>query len=109
MSANDNFANRISLGGLPVSTTGSNIGDTGEVDEPGQSGPINSAWWSWTAPSTGTVTFDTQGSNFDTWLSLFNGFDLANLSLVAADDDGGEGLTSLLTRSVTAGETYQIA
>jgi hypothetical protein len=109
MSANDNFANRIFLGGLPVSTTGSNIGDTGEVDEPGQSGPINSAWWSWTAPSTGTVTFDTQGSNFDTWLSLFNGFDLTNLSLVAADDDGGEGLTSLLTRSVTAGETYQIA
>jgi len=109
MSANDNFANRVFLGGLPVSTTGSNIGDTEEVGEPGQSGPINSAWWSWTAPSTGTVTFDTQGSNFDTYLSLFSGFDLTNLSLVAADDDSGEGLSSLLTRSVTAGETYQIA
>jgi len=109
MSANDNFANRVFLGGLPVNTTGSNIGDTEEVGEPGQSGPINSAWWSWTAPSTGTVTFDTQGSNFDTYLSLFSGFDLTNLSLVAADDDSGEGLSSLLTRNVTAGETYQIA
>src|SRR6476661_1779118 len=109
MSVNDNFADRIYLGGLPVTTTGSNIGDTGESDEPAQSYAINSAWWSWTAPSTGTVTFDTQGSNFDTYLSLFTGFDLANLSLVAADDDGGEGYTSLLTQTVTAGETYQIA
>jgi len=41
MSANDNFANRIFLNGLPVSTTGSNIGDPGEVDEPAQSGQIN--------------------------------------------------------------------
>jgi hypothetical protein len=109
MSENDNFDSRSFLYGLPVSTTGSNIGDTGEVDEPGQSGVINSAWWSWTAPSTGTVSFDTEGSNFDTYLSLFTGYDLSNLSLVAADDDGGEGLTSLLTQNVTAGETYQIA
>jgi len=109
MSVNDNFANRSFLSGLPVSTTGSNIGNTGEVNEPAQSGPINSAWWYWRAPSTGTVTFDTQGSNFDTYLSLFTGNDLPNLSLVAADDDSGEGLTSLLTRNVTAGEIYQIA
>jgi len=109
MSGNDNFANRVFFTGLPLFTNGSNIGNTQEVGEPTQSGVINSAWWSWRAPSTGTVTFDTQGSNFDTYLSLFTGNDLPNLTLVAADDDSGQGLSSLLTRSVTAGEIYQIA
>jgi len=109
MSVNNNFANRIFLDGLPVSTTGSNIGDTGEVGEPAQSGPINSTWWSWTAPSTGTVTFDTIGSNLDTYLSVFTGSAVNSLSLIGADDDAGGGLTSRLTRNVTAGTTYQIA
>src|SRR4028118_1895608 len=104
MSVNNNFANRIGLGGLPLSTTGSNIGDTGEVGEPAQSGVINSTWWTWLAPSTGTVTFDTIGSNFDTYLSLFTGPPVVNsLSLIAADDDGGGGVASKLTRNVTAG------
>jgi len=108
--ANDNFGNRIFLGGLPVSTTGSNIGTTGEVGEPIQSGVTNSAWWSWTAPSTGTVTFDTIGSNFDTWLSAYTGSPVNNLSLIGFDDDGGGvNNTSKLTRNVTAGTTYQIA
>jgi len=51
-----------------VSRTGSNIGDTGEAQEPAQSGPINSAWWSGTAPTSGIVNFDTIGSDFDTYL-----------------------------------------
>jgi subtilisin family serine protease len=106
---NDNFANRIGLSGLPVSTTGSNIGATGEVGEPTQNGATNSAWWSWTAPSTGTVSFDTIGSNFDTYLSVFTGSAVNSLSLIGFDDDGGGNRTSKLTRSVTAGTTYQIA
>jgi len=109
MSVNNNFANRIFLGGLPVSTTGSNIGDTGEVGEPPQSGVINSAWWSWTAPSTGTVSFDTIGSNFDTYLSLFSGSAVNMLTPIAADDDGAGYPWSRITRNVTAGTTYQIA
>ena len=67
-SVNDTFANRIFRGGLPVSTTGSNIGDTGEAQEPAQSGQINSAWWSGTVPSSGIVNFDTRGSDFHTYL-----------------------------------------
>jgi subtilisin family serine protease len=86
---NDNFANRIFLGGLPVSTIGSNIGATEEPQEPAQSGPINSVWWSWTAPNTETVNINTIGSNFDTYLSVFTGSDLPNLTLVGADDDAG--------------------
>jgi len=56
-----------------MSTTGSNIGDTGLAQEAAQSGQINSAWWSWTAPSSGIVNFDTIGSDFDTYLSLRKG------------------------------------
>jgi subtilisin family serine protease len=107
--ANDNFANRIFLGGLPVSTTGSNIGATAEPQEPSQSGPINSVWWTWTAPSSGTVNFDTRGSNFDTYLSIFSGSALPNLTLLGANDDGGGNLTSLVSLDTIAGQTYQIA
>ncbi|MEG5042581.1 MULTISPECIES: S8 family peptidase, partial [unclassified Microcoleus] len=107
---NDNFANRILLSGVPVSTTGSNIGATGEEGEPSQNGITNSAWWSWTAPSTGTFTIDTKNSNFDTWLSVYTGSAVNNLTLIGYDDDGGgSGNTSLLSLDATAGTTYQIA
>ena len=106
---NDNFANRIVLSGVPVSTSGSNIGATGEVDEPSQSETTESVWWSWTAPSSGTFVVDTKGSNFDTYLSIFNGSALNNLSLIGSDDDGGENTTSLISLNATAGTTYQIA
>jgi subtilisin family serine protease len=106
---NDNFADRILLAGLPVGTTGSNIGATQEVGEPGQSGPINSVWWTWTAPTNETVNINTIGSNFDTYLSVFTGDDLPNLTLVGQNDDGGGKLASLVSLNTTAGQTYQIA
>jgi subtilisin family serine protease len=107
--SNDNFANRILLAGLPVGTTGSNIGATAEAQEPYQSGPINSVWWTWTAPTTETVNINTIGSNFDTYLSVFTGDDLPNLTLVGQNDDGGGKLASLVSLNTTAGQTYQIA
>ncbi|MEG4535116.1 pre-peptidase C-terminal domain-containing protein, partial [Microcoleus sp. D2_18a_D3] len=105
----DNFANRILLSGAPVSTTGSNIGSTGEVGEPTQSPVINSEWWSWTAPGTGTFTIDTNNSNFDTYLSVFTGSAVDNLTLIDSDDDDGEGTSSLINLNAIAGTTYQIA
>ncbi|MEK0188204.1 S8 family serine peptidase, partial [Microcoleus anatoxicus] len=107
--ANDNFANRILLSGAPVSTTGSNIGATGEVGEPIQNGTTNSVWWSWTAPSSNTFVVDTKGSNFDSYLSIFTGAAVNNLSLISFDDDGGGSNTSLISLNATAGTTYQIA
>src|SRR5919199_1367442 len=106
---NDNFGDRIVLSGLPVSTTGSNIGATEEPQEPAQSWPINSVWWSWTAPTTETVNINTRGSDFDTYLSVFTGSALPNLTLIGANDDGGGNLTSLVSLNATAGTTYQIA
>jgi hypothetical protein len=107
--ANDNFANRIALTGSTANATGSNRGATGEVGEPAQSGVTNSVWWTWTAPTTGIYTFDTRGSGFDTYLSLFTGSDFSSLALVAADDDAGGNFASLISLNAIAGETYQIA
>jgi hypothetical protein len=66
-------------------------------------------WWTWTAPITGNYTFDTIGSGYDTYLSVFTGFDVSSLTLVAADDDGAGYPASLINLNATAGETYQIA
>ena len=68
---NDLFADRIDLGSVSSFTdVGSNVGYIDERFELAQSGPINSAWWTWTAPTDGIVTVDTFGSNYDTFLTL---------------------------------------
>jgi hypothetical protein len=109
---NDNFANSIHLSGTTVSTTGSNVGFTGETGEPnhaGVSNPLNSAWWSWTAPSSGQVTLNTFGSNFDTTLGVYTGSAVNNLTALASNDDSGGTVQSQVTFNATAGTTYQIA
>jgi hypothetical protein len=106
---NDDFADRVDLGSASsISDTGGNVAYTSETDEPAQSGLINSAWWSWTAPSTGVLTVDTFGSDFDTYLTLASGPAVNALSVVAQNDDSG-GLQSRLREIVTAGTQYQIA
>src|SRR3954463_14341504 len=42
---------------MPTSDPGSNVGATGEFGEPDNaavSSPIQSVWWNWVAPATGT-------------------------------------------------------
>jgi Ca2+-binding RTX toxin-like protein len=112
MAVNDNFVNRTLLSGLAPNGLGSNIGATPEVGEPFQSGITNSVWWSWTAPNDGTFTIDTKNSDFDTFLSVFTGSAVNNLTLRAYNDDETPvtyPYTSLLTLNATAGTTYQIA
>ena len=105
----DNFANRILLSGAAVSRTGSNIGATEEIGEPSQHGDINSDWWSWTAPYNGTFTIDTKNSILDTFLSVFRGSTLNNLTRIVENDDWVDSSGSLVSLNVTAGTTYQIA
>lgn len=108
--ANHHFSNRIVLSGNSVNATGNNLGagkDVGEPDHAGQTGG-NSLWWSWTAPSAGTLTIDTFGSGFDTLLAVYTGTDIASLSPVASNDDFN-GSTSRVSFIAIAGTTYQIA
>jgi subtilisin-like proprotein convertase family protein len=109
-SGNDTFANRINLGSVSSATVGgSNVGYTGETGEPAQSGAVNSAWWSWTAPSAGTLTVNTNGSSFDTYLILATGSSVGALTKLTEDDDAGDGSCSLITWPVASGTQYQIA
>ena len=106
---NDNFADAIAIG--TGTYTGSNIGATAEVGEPpsaGTSAPINSVWWSWMADQSGTVEFNTFGSELDTLLAVYSGSSLTDLQLLAANDDT-DGLQSQVLVDAVAGTTYYIA
>ena len=111
---NDDFASRAVFVNCPnAHVRAHSAGATREPGEPLHAGGTGSAslWWSWTAPASTVVTFSTAGSGYDTQLALYTGSSLATLVPVAAnDDDTAHGkTTSLLTLSVTAGTTYQIA
>ena len=68
------------------------------------------AWFSYTAPSTGTVTFDTQGSSFDTILSVHSGCPGDVASMIACNDDNNYPAQtwSRIHTQVAQGATYLI-
>ncbi len=109
---NDVFSTRAPLTGTAVTTTGTTINSTKEFGEPahGAQAGGKSVWWTWTAPISGLVFVSTEGSDFDTVLGVYRGTLVSNLTLVATNDDQGDGIsTSLVTFSATAGTVYQIA
>ena len=109
---NDNFASAQLLPGCSGSVTGTNVGATREAGEPNHfpsfATPGNrSVWYQWQAPSSGNVTFQTTGSNFDTVMAVYTGNTFS--PAIANDDDGSTNHTSLITFNATAGTTYRIA
>ena len=107
---NDSFANRTNLGAAAsASVSGTNVGYTAETGEVSQSGVVNSAWWTWTAPSAGKVTVDTNSSSFDTYLTLATGTAVGSLTKLAQNDDGGTNLASLIAWPVAKDTQYQIS
>ena len=110
--ANDAFVNASTLTGTNGSASGSTVGATEEPGEPDHAGNPGGAsiWFSWQAPMNGTFSFDTVGSGFDTLLGVYTGSSVANLTLVAGDDDiGGGSFQSAVQFAASAGTTYQIA
>jgi hypothetical protein len=108
--ANDFFTNRIALTGASVSLMATNTAATREPGEPNHADKIGGAsvWWTWTAPTNGTVTLGTGGSDFDTLLAVYTGNAISNLIPVASNDDY-TGLQSRLTFIAAAGGAYQFA
>jgi hypothetical protein len=106
----NSFANRTALSGSSVTVSGTNVNATKEAGEPNHVGNIGgkSVWWTWTAPTSGSVTINTAGSNFDTLLSVYTGSAVSSLTLVASNDDVAGTQTSLVTFNAVAGVTYQI-
>lgn len=79
---------------------------------------MRSVWYSWQAPSSGSVTITTTGSRFDTVLGVYTGSSVGSLSPVTQldgsvgkddDDDGGVVKTSTVTFNASAGTIYKIA
>lgn len=109
--ANDNFAGAQVLSGAAGSASGSNVGATKETGEPNHAGNAGGAsiWYRWTAPLSGTATFDTSGSSFDTLLAIYTGSAVNALTTIASNDNDGPNLTSKASFSAVAGTTYQVA
>jgi thiol-disulfide isomerase/thioredoxin len=111
--ANNMFANRVVITGTNIVVTGSNVGATKEPSEPNPAGNSGGAsiWWSWRAPSTGSVAISTSGSSFDTILGVYVGSSVAALTGVASNDDednGGGIYTSKVVFNTVSNQTYQI-
>jgi hypothetical protein len=107
----DYFSNRISIDPLLGPVAGNNQNATFESGEPLHDGKPGgkSIWYTWHASFTGIISLTTEGSDFDTLLAVYTGTNVAHLTPVAADDDSGGFLTSLVTFNVTQGNDYQIA
>jgi len=79
-----------------------------ESCESGNVGVSNSVWYSFTPCTSGTISLDTIGSNYDTVLSVFTGVCTGSVQ-VACDDDAGGDLTSRLVNvPVSRGTSYMI-
>lgn len=111
--ANDHFANAIAVSGSSATVNGSTSFATLEVDEPPHNGRLAagaSVWWRWTAPASGLVSIDTQGSAVDTLLAVYSGSVLESLVPLAANNNVAAGSTwSQVQLQVQAGVTYRIA
>jgi hypothetical protein len=112
--AYDAFGSPSTMTGASGTTTLSSRCAGKQSGEPSHSPDANpggaSIWTSWTAPATGTVTFSTAGSGFDTELAAYTGTSVGALTAVAKNDDASSTVrTSSITFNATAGTTYRIA
>lgn len=64
-------------------------------------------FYTWTASINGIATIDTEGSDFDTRLTVYEGVD-SSAVIVGTNDDGGTGTLSSLDFAATMGTTYLI-
>ena len=109
--SNDAFVNATVISGPSGTITGNNTGATKEPGEPDIAGNPGgkSIWYVWKPEATGPVTFTTFGSSFNTLLGVFTGTAVADLTVVASNDDYGDGVTSSVTFLANSGTTYHIA
>lgn len=114
--ANDNFANARTVTVTSMSEVGiggSNIGATKEVGEPDHNenpAHTTSVWFKFTAPVSGPITVDTEGSPSieDPVLAIYTGSAVSALTYVASDDDSGTGLMATVTFNMVAGTQYKV-
>jgi hypothetical protein len=114
---NDYFAGATPFTNVPFSDLIDTTGATEEADDPQLNvacdGNLlnkgdNTVWYKYTPGSNINVSIDTLGSNYDTYIAVWTGTALTNLSFVACDDDTYNNLQSQLSLSAQAGTPYYI-
>ena len=118
---NDDFANATVLtgvGGLVTAINGRALLEAGEPLHAGNLGG-HSIWYTWRAPSDGSLSLTTQGSTtgtstngalLDTLLDVYVGTNLTNLIVVDSNDDASLGSKySALTVNVISNQSYYVA
>ena len=107
---NDRFGDSILLNQSSGVTEGNNSDASFEAGEPQHAGNLGgrSVWWHFTAPSSGEIEIDTEGSSFDTLLAVYTGGAVDDLASVAYNDDS-IGLQSRVNFNVDGGVSYRIA
>ncbi|MBV9956787.1 MAG: VCBS repeat-containing protein [Acidobacteria bacterium] len=111
--ANDNFANAQALSGASGSVSGTNVEATSEPNEPNivSGGTMNSVWYKFTAPSTGSLNIDTNGAgtiSSDAPIAVFTGAAVDSLSKLTENGSYVPFGYSRMTFGVTSGTTYYI-
>lgn len=108
--ANDDYDNAVQLVGTHAVDYGYNYGATMGPEDTFPYGFISNAsvWWTWRAPASGRVTVQTAGSDFDTYLVMYNpsfywGY------IYNWDVDWPRDRSSILTANVREGEVFDIA
>lgn len=113
----DDFADRMVVTTARGSLNGNTATATREPGEPRHGGKTggHSLWISWIAPTNGVARFETEGSLFDTLLSVYS-FTSTNdstfdqlVEVARADDSEGFGFESETKFGVLAGQRYEIA
>ena len=108
--AHDSFGSPKALTGATGKDFSSSARSTGEPGEPNHgSVPDRSVWFTWTAPQSGTASFNTRESNFDTVLAAYTGTAITGLTQVAFNDQFNGANQSKVTFRVRSGTTYRIA
>ena len=110
--ANDDFAAPMIISGTSGATSENTLGASKQPYERAHAGDVgsHSVWFQWTAPASGPVDFNTLGSSFDTVLAVYTGYDLTNLTAIAANhNDVGGAQTSRVDFNALAGTSYLIA
>ncbi len=108
--AHDNFATPAAISGATGTHFSSNARSTGEPGEPTVATvPDRTVWYSWTAPESGTASFNTGDANFDTVIAAYTGASITGLTLRASNDDVAGSVQSRMSFAVTAGTNYRIA
>jgi hypothetical protein len=104
----DAFADRVII--TESCFSGSNVGATSEAGEPRHANKPGgkSIWYKWRPPTNGIATFETTGSSFDTLLAVYTGTNVTGLTLVAADEDRGGFLNSVVRFNAVTNREYEI-